>query len=557
MTRQIRIPNTQSSRALAVILLSAVAATAPLQGADLGASVVVIYNSKLAESKGVAEYYAQRRQVPASQVFGFELPATEAMTRAEFLEHLQRPLLKSLESNKLFSFSSGEPRRRLVDATVRYAVLCYGVPTKILRDPNLVEPEAQKLPVEFRRNEAAVDSQLACLPLPEEHPVWAGALVNRHYLATNATFMHPTNGILLVARLDGPSAAIARGLVDKALEAETNGLWGRAYFDARGLTNTDYRLGDEWMRASAGITRRFGFETELDENPNTFPASFPMSQIAFYAGWYDGAVSGPFTRPAVEFMPGAFAYHLHSFSAQTLRSTSQNWVGPLLNKGATITLGCVDEPYLAGTPNIAAFLDRLLRGFSFGEAAYAAQNWISWQTTVVGDPLYRPFSRRPDALHYELEGRQSSLLDWSHLRLVIARESLGASVEQSISYLEQISLTKRSPVLKEKLANLYWAKKKFSDAFGTYEDVLRLNPTPQQKTRVMLGLAEKRSSLGSDRVACELYEKFLQEFPDYPDLLSIYRTLLPLAQKLGKKEEAERCQREINRLTPASTGPKG
>jgi hypothetical protein len=37
--------------------------------------------------------------------------------------------------------------------------------------------------------------------------------------------MHPTNGILLVTRLDGPSASIARGLVDKALEAETNGLW--------------------------------------------------------------------------------------------------------------------------------------------------------------------------------------------------------------------------------------------------------------------------------------------------------------------------------------------
>ena len=37
-----------------------------------------------------------------------------------------------------------------------------------------------------------------------------------------------------------------------------------------------------------------------------------------YIGWYDGNVSGPFTRPAVEFAPGAFAYHLHSYSAATL-----------------------------------------------------------------------------------------------------------------------------------------------------------------------------------------------------------------------------------------------
>ena len=47
-----------------------------------------------------------------------------------------------------------------------------------------------------------------------------------------------------------------------------------------------------------------------------------MSQIAIYCGWYDENVSGPFTLPKVEFMPGAFAYHLHSFSAATLRSAN-------------------------------------------------------------------------------------------------------------------------------------------------------------------------------------------------------------------------------------------
>ena len=61
-----------------------------------------------------------------------------------------------------------------------------------------------------------------------------------------------------------------------------------------------------------------------------------MSQIAIYAGWYDGEVGGPFALPKVEFMPGAFAYHLHSFSAGILRSTNQNWCGPLLAKGADL-----------------------------------------------------------------------------------------------------------------------------------------------------------------------------------------------------------------------------
>ena len=35
----------------------------------------------------------------------------------------------------------------------------------------------------------------------------------------------------------------------------------------------------------------------------------------------------------------------------------------------------------------------LFSGFSFGEAASAAQTAFSWQTTIVGDPLYRPTAR--------------------------------------------------------------------------------------------------------------------------------------------------------------------
>lgn len=62
----------------------------------------------------------------------------------------------------------------------------------------------------------------------------------------------------MVARLDGPTAAIARGLVDKALQAEARGLWGRAYFDLRNISDPGYRVGDEWIRASAGSLQAVG-----------------------------------------------------------------------------------------------------------------------------------------------------------------------------------------------------------------------------------------------------------------------------------------------------------
>ena len=537
---------------LALLVLAGLSIANAFSAAESGTSVVVVYNLKMPESKEIAQYYAQRRGVPSNQVFGFELPLQEEMTRSDFVQHLQKPLSKSLEAHQLFSFTPAGGQQKLIGATIRYAVLCYGVPTKILADPTLVEPEAEKVPAELRRNEAAVDSQLACLPLSEQKFIWAGPYANQFFGATNANFLHPTNGILMVARLDGPTAAIARGLVDKALEAETNGLWGRAYFDARGLTNGDYRMGDEWIHVSATIAQRNGFETVLDDTPNTFPVGFPMSQIALYAGWYDWNVSGPFTLPTVEFMPGAFAYHLHSFSAQVLRSSTQNWVGPLLSKGATITLGCVNEPYLMGTPNTAAFLERFLAGFSFGEAAYSAQKWLSWQTTVVGDPLYRPFNRSRQEQYNELENRHSKLVEWAHLRLVNMNLAAGKSASEMGRYLEQISVTRHSALLKEKLADLYWSTRQFSDAFDTYDEALKLDPTPQQKIRLILSLAQKRYAVGSDRAAADLYQRLIKDFPNYPDLLTVYQKLLPLVQKLGQKDQVERCQQEIQRLTPAA-----
>src|ERR1700690_2209864 len=83
---------------LALVLGSSIL---PLHAADSGALVVVVYNSKLPESKRVAEYYAERRQVPASQVLGFDLPVAESMTRSQFLDDLQKPLMKRLEASHL------------------------------------------------------------------------------------------------------------------------------------------------------------------------------------------------------------------------------------------------------------------------------------------------------------------------------------------------------------------------------------------------------------------------------------------------------------------------
>ena len=539
----------------------AVAFSAATRAADTGDEVIVVYNSRMPESKTVAEYYAQRRNVPRDQIFGFALTSNLDMTRAEFREALQKPLYKILEDRNLWHVSAAliRPTNGLPSRVewlprrtrIRYAVLCYGVPARIVPDPSLHEAVEEKMRPELRRNEAAVDSELALLPCLDNELPLAGPLNNPVYAATNAASFSPTNGVLMVTRLDGPSADIAKGLVDKAIQAETDGLWGRAYFDLRSITDPNYKPGDQWIRAAGEICNHIGFETTFDEKPETFPVDFPMSQIAVYCGWYDAAVSGPFTRPKVEFMPGAFAYHLYSGSGVNIRSPSEFWVGPLLAKGVTCTMGCVFEPYLTGTPELAIFVARFLyERMTFGEAAYASQPVLSWQTTFVGDPLYCPMRTPAEELHRRLTEHHSKLLEWSFLRLVNINLAAGKSPLVMAAFLEQQPASRESAVLTEKLADLYESVGKPSSAIDYYQRALKLNPSPEQRIRLRLTLGAKLEAQDQSADAYEDYLLLLRENPDYPNPLAIYQKLLPLAQKLGKTAETTKYQSLIRDLTP-------
>ena len=490
-----------------------------------GDEVVVVYNSSVPGSKIVADHYAFMRHVPASQIFGFDLTTNDTMSREDFKAQLQVPLANRLEDTGLWRFGSvnypatnGQPSRtltRVIDSKIRYLALCYGVPLKIAPSSVVEEMTLKFDREELRVNEAAVDSELTWLPLSRSPFQLSGPVPNPFYGNTNHDLICCTNGILLVTRLDGPTLEVANSLVDKAMEAETNGLWGRSYFDARGLAKTDpFYLGDEWMLGAAEISRLTGFDVDLDTNAATYPASFPMSQIALYAGWYDAAPSGPFKARKMEFMPGAFAYHLFSFSADTLHEGS--WCGTLLGQGVTCTMGSVYEPYLQFTPNVAAFLFAWVNGATFGEAAWISENAVSWQTTMIGDPLYRPFGRPPLEVHAQLSREKSPLLEWSFDHMVNLDQARGAPLSRLANFLESIPQTKSSAVLTEKLADLYDAQGKPDSAIDAWRRALKLNTTPQQHIRLRLLLGEKLLANGRTQEAVANWQQLLFEAPGYP-----------------------------------------
>ena len=526
-----------------------------------GNEVLVIYNSESPDSEAVARHYARRRSVPESQLLGLRLPQTATLSRADYVSAIQEPLRRHLVAKGLAEWvpdssplppgrkALAQKRLRLVRSEIRYLLLCYGVPWYIPQDPSL-RSDTQGIPPQLQRNDASVDDELALLPrLGFDDPI--ATAPNPVVGVTNGAQIHPTNGVFMVTRLDGPTPEIARGLVDKALEAESRGLWGHAYIDLRAITNGPYGLGDRMITNAAVAAKRLGFETFVDNQPATLGVGYPLSQVALYVGWYDSGVTGPFYRASVECQPGACAYHLHSFSAANLRSASENWVGPLLARGATATMGCVAEPYLEFTPNPAMFLERWgYVGMTLGEAATAAHPVLSWQTVVVGDPLYRPFGRSLAEDGKRLDDANDPRTAYALVRNANLQLMAGRSVEAVRDQLEGQRWATLHAVVAEKIARLYWSGIRVRRALEWYDTALGLtNATPMQRRRLLQDSVEAHRVLGQPAEAYRCLEQLIVTAPPDVDLQELRIRQLQFAREMRDVEKVTAVSNEVQRLS--------
>jgi hypothetical protein len=217
---------------------------------------------------------------------------------------------------------------------------------------------------------------------------------------------------LIVTRLDAPTPEMVHERIDEAIAAEQRGLVGRACFDLRSITTAGYAEGDQWLEAGIKSAKAFGLPVIVDRKPDVAGPEVLWSSVALYMGWYAAGPAGMLAVPGFRFERGAVAYHIHSFSAIDLHNPNTSWTGPLVARGAVATMGCVEEPYLGFTPHVNILVERLLAGDQWGEAAYRCQPSLSWMVQVVGDPLYRPFPRQPDAWAREGMKRTDATRPW-------------------------------------------------------------------------------------------------------------------------------------------------
>ena len=202
--------------------------------------------------------------------------------------------------------------------------------------------------------------------------------------------------IYSVWRLDGANADLAKGLVDKAITAESGHLTGSGCFDRRfgdvtAQIDTGYGSGDWEIYRAAEFARQAGFRVMEDEQDAEFgapPAPLRCEDAAFYAGWY----SLNHYNDAFSWVPGAIGIHLDSYSALDPRA-GPNWVANAILKGITVTSGAVAEPYLQGLPRPDQVFLYLFQGANVGDALLRGTPWLKWMIINIGDPLYRPFPK--------------------------------------------------------------------------------------------------------------------------------------------------------------------
>jgi uncharacterized protein (TIGR03790 family) len=361
------------------------------------AATLVVFNNKDSESVGLAGYYAEKRGIPFTQLVGIDCEPKEEIAREGYDRDIAAPLRAAFAERGWWRLEKGpDGVMASVENKMRFMALMRGVPLKIApvaAHPGDTPPPANT-PAELRNNAASVDSELALLGYFTK--AVSGPL-NNPYFQRETPFMDAAlPSLMLVCRLDAADAKTVRRMIDDSLAAERDGLWGFCYADMRGLKDGGLAEGDKWIQGAAAAAQKRGLPVILDNGAQMFPDAYPMRHAALYYGWYAGDVGGPLAQPDFRFEKGAVAVHIHSFSASSLRDPNRQWCAPLLAHGAAAVIGNVYEPLLGLTANLDVFQKHLGEGFTFAESAYASLRGLSWMSTFVGDPLYRPFPPEMD-----------------------------------------------------------------------------------------------------------------------------------------------------------------
>ena len=376
--------------------------------------VLILVNKDTPISSQVARMYEKLREIPAANVLALSLGSDHQITPELYWSNAAPPIKKYLEAHP----------------EIRCILTTSGVPFKIQ-------------PAEGKEPGAAFDNELAAIL--REQPG------DRKRYQPNPLYMGGGNvygvddprklQMLFVVRLDGPDLKTMTRMVEDAIAVEKSGFEGPVFGDARGIFESiGSGYGDATVRSAIDRLSGAGFESKLDLKPESWkqPAGGVGDQAAgaaFYVGWYDlSNFQDIFGQQGLA--RGSIAWHIASGECYSPWDTNtKDWCPNLIRRGAAVTLGPVQEPYVTAFPRGDIFVEALLSGETIAESYWFAIPQVSWAMVVLGDPLYRPFGLKPKpalvARAYVSESPSHILQQGQTSPLLIRIECVGPSGSQT------------------------------------------------------------------------------------------------------------------------------
>jgi hypothetical protein len=515
---------------LACVGISGGMASSPALAQLAPKNVLVVYDSRIADSRLIAEHYAGSAAITGDEA-DTSKPGVRPGTRPGVLTVDLAALLKDSPNSTITpgSCDYGQFCKLLRDPLrahilkenlqhqVRVLVLTKGLPHVIADMKNVVAGDQPHIQDQhFRAGNAtgaSVDSELTLLyqdlaageaggpgdSLADgliSNPYWLATgpitFSSTEHILTKRTLTSPnTKGtiwtsdpaelekaagkapfdpariltpgdILLTARLDGPTVADVRSMLDRAKnvtfninahtivldEADSNGLtdaapnkeldntaplWaGDDFEQTRDLFKQDGRL------SAAGLvydgqsgSDHFCVGPRYEWTPNARVVSRPVILLSSLgnntAGKHPTIKTGPRMgldagicyADSMTLAPGAIFLSIESFNARDFGGLGgwpgQQQISTYLASGGTFAIGNAQEPFSFTTPDTLPLAANFLLGdLTFVEAAWSAISALSWQQVVIGDPLAR-ITRSSEDINMDRTVDDQDLAAWDAL----------------------------------------------------------------------------------------------------------------------------------------------
>lgn len=322
-----------------------------------GENVLVLYKTTDRLSKKIAEYYAKKRHVPASQVIGVDIIGHPKIINRQKFEAIQQHISKHLKKNiKVLLMTWDAPYR--VDCMSITSAFTLGFNVKYCSHTSMLSK--------------------GC------HPTAMSP-----YFNASAEKLWQQDDLQLSIMLSGRTFEDAKQLIDRGVAADYSQPTGVGYL----VRTRDKQRSTRWpgfQNIAALWPQKKGISLNyVDDRFNPHDTLIRNRQnIMFY-------LTGHVKVPAINtnhYLPGAIADHLTSYGGGGINNTGQMSVYRWLEAGVTGSYGAVIEPcnYTQKFPDAQVLIPGYLNGESLIEAYWKSVQQPG-EGIFVGEPLACPW----------------------------------------------------------------------------------------------------------------------------------------------------------------------